>query len=1404
MPITSTQVSNIIGGQVGMFSASAQYSQAISAQYGFAAHGAPWNNDPLAPTNIQAGGSLASGMAGSPALAMGALSTAAMFGAAPRMFDPFSMSMHMGARGFAAGGLAGGIGMGAATFAGYAGLGAIGSWGIDQMRTGAQNRMMMTGAINQVMPQMGTGGLNAIAGQMEMMNRQGMGSIQELTGLMRQGANSGALNTSSLSEFSMSFQKLVNNVRQVATALNTTMTQAQQAMQQVKSLGISSDNAAGFLGTARAFGSQVGMGPQQMMQYAGMGSQFAAGAGIDRMLGAQGAITQAGVYGLANRQGMPGILPDSYQRYMGGASRFLSSRYGRSILGAMLDTNTGGLDMGMARQINSGAFTREQINQLSRRNIAAFGRDAFEVRRGELGASFMSEFGPQGMGAAINEMTSGSSRPEQLRQMLTGLNRSDLAGMEALQSQTQRLTSQLVGAAREGFRQGQQQQSFSGALKQSWDQLIKPVRDKFRMIGADMTRSMQSAVEQFTGEFVRSNAFTPASYGAQMSARNRHWQSSVLGGDSDWQHMLNTYGMQPDMAIMTAPSGGNGGMLSTLANRLPSAFRLGAYSPGTGLDELPGYGLATETFSGAQSMGIAGMRPGGHALSMAGRGMFNVGSFGAGLTSAMAPSSGFMGMGGRGFFGGSSMLASRSMQGGGLLMRGLGWSARRLAAPMALYDLATNSGPEALRRSGRMAISAGAVTGDARRAIQFYQDTGVLTEGEDYESMTPAEFLDTSPSERAGLTPLGGWSANGTGTGTRRTQDFLTARGNHRLRSLGTVDHRNKARERFGSSPDDNADPNAAIDSAILALGDGIGENGTERVQRITRHLQETGSHPNVRSSDVMAFIQGKTTSSGTPIVSDTEMGIMNARTMNPRRVGEDASKKASDRMYYELAQAAHTTQSGNVEFDITKLSAEARQNMIASLDDTFGRANWMEEFGNSGTTGGRAVRSMSAQDLASWLGAGGSQHMQARFDGIYNFVSEGDADDAGNRERLESRLGITRGSESGSNLQRAWQSALGANIAGDTQMRVALDGLRRSVSDGTNTAEQATRIWMDTLNNPGASQGIQDLVSSGGATGYVATEADYRAFLTGDVGRLAASAAGLEQFDAYRQNVAADQRRWTQRGTSIRRGAREAAEMSGGNARFTNTLQGAAERYYTGRGAARASGTYSRDHHVAGRQQLIDSIQTRMAGSFTDDRTLRDAAINAGGIMSMEDAERLSRELLEEDDAGLQDLGQSVAMYTRNRRRMRTRGGEGEGRDNVAVARDVLGIRTSGSSKRNDEAFLRGEAGSVMSYQLERQLRSSARSMLETNSPGLTISDAQVDAQMGELINAIRTGKETGYDGLNRILSTQGAPGNPNASAGGNSGTGGANATVSGIGGELETLLTHLQSFNRRASGET
>lgn len=1426
MPISSTQVSNIIGGQIGMFSASAQYSQAISAQYGFQPGGAPFPNDPFQQNqmqqNLAVGGSMANTVAGAGQMGMGAVSLAAMFGAAPRMFDPFTMGAHAFRGGMASGGMMGGLASGALAFGGVsAGIGAVG-YGLNQMQTGVQNRMMLTQQAGQMMPGMGVGGLNAVAGQIESMNRQGMGSLQELTGLMRQGANSGTLNTSSLNDFTMSFQKLVTNVRQVATALNSTMSQAQQAMQEVKAMGISSDNAAGFLGTARAFGAQVGMGPQQMMQYASMGSSFAANAGIHRAAGATGAITQAGVYGLANRQGIAGVLPDSYQRYMGGASRFLGSRQGRAVLGAMLDVNTGGINMQVARQISAGGMTRQQINTLSQSNIANYGRDAFEASRGELGASFISEFGPQGLGRTIGDMTANSANPQQLRQRLTGLNRADFMGMQNLQGQTDRLTSELVNAAKDGFKQGQNTSGFSDHLRRVFDDMVKPVKDHFRQMGAGLAKSMQEAVGQFTGEFSAPTGPGHISSAGMRSAFRRQHVAATFGGDSAFMDVLQQQSslLKPKLGFNFAPGGidDDPTMMQSLARRLPAGLRIGSYGPGTTFSDLPMNGFGTEQYSGTQTAIALGMRPGGAALGALGRGMFSVGGEMAGFMNTVAPSSGFMGMGGRGLLGGTGMGIARATQGLGLMGRGLG-AAARFAAPAAMaYDFTTNILPEMRRQTGAAPISAGGITGQQADYVNFLaENTNFFAQG-GIREMTSKEFYDLDESVRRDMTPVGGFikapTASG-GTVNSGTQRFLTGGGRDRLVASGGPGAREGAAGMFKEVNGKPADLDQARDAIRRAVGklkanmpSGNGRLGwdaqqdSEKLFQIQRQLHDDG-HTRVTSGDVVQVIDG-VRHEGKLIFSLSGTLSNAARNSDPAAARENVAAQLGREMTAHM-YAAH-------------LAGDKR--MLNSLDPSGGRQTFMKELQELGAV--ENGRSLVSRALVNDSDSDSVKRVDGRDMIPENQLANVDFTEVmptgsqlkGNATRREAiRQGSipdadmqTRVSDAINTFSRSGSAAVEASTnnafrAGLAQLVVQSENqgfrdqagalsrqyMRAGSSDKdmrANALSQFRRLLMEDSRTRGALQeGSVGSVSLGTGTvgdDMLASLLDTRGD-QGNLGKFLQMEGNLRASDNYYSEL--DRRRNyyydDQNKRRITGGLREAAEMSGANSRFMGIAQSAVRRFYTGEGdkATRDGGrAYSDSPVVAGRQELMDALQIRLRGADNINpaggaQGLRDelnAAIEKGGAMDMNQLDRLGAELLEENDPALRDMGQMVTNMARFRRASRTQGGMGRGRSRQHVAEKVLGLRFKGSSREEDLKFIAGDKGAVMSMNLESQLRTMARSALSQAMPGQEPSDEQIEQKMGRITAALRKkdAQDMGYEELNQVMNTVSPPRDPNSAA--------------------------------------
>jgi hypothetical protein len=708
MPISSTDVSNIIAGQEQALSSSSQYARSISNMFGFQPSGGQSTRDPRNTSYAQAG-MMGSAMARAPDAMAGAMGGAAMFGMGPRVMDPFSMAFRMGSIGFGTQGVAGALGMGAATLGVYGAMGSASNWATGQMASGAQTR----GALNQQMggmfPGMNSPQLGAMSSSVENIARTGMGSLKEITGLLEQGVSSGAVDGSSITRFQTSFSNLVSRVRQVATVLNSTLTEANSAIESVRGLGVSRAQAPGLIGMMKGVGTAAGISPNQMYGIAASGAQLAHSTGADVARTAEGAMTSAGIYSLAERTGIAGVTGRSQGAFTQGAMRFLTSRYGRQAMGAIM-TPTGGMDEEAAQQLASGGMDRNEILRRYRKTAAtAGGRDRLTARSGEMATAFISQFGPQAIAPALNEITSASSRPESLRMGLTGLSRSDIDSMSQMSIATSGLSQRLGAAAREGFRSGQQRAGLMGSMSQSFDKLIAPIREQFQKYGAELTQATSDALEDVTKQFVRQ---PPAKANPQAYAN--YFKMMMTG---------NTTGM----SLLGAGGGGQatfGGATGSIANQLPQFLSLQAMSPGTKLSELSMGGMGTASWN----PGMTGLAAASAFKGFGGRNVM-------GAVGGMMRHSGMRALGGIGGIGrgmltdfgmkaGMSRLGGLGMAGAGGALGMVGGALGAVGGLMMLGDLATNSGPALMRASGLMEHTENLISGDSARALRFMHNEG--------------------------------------------------------------------------------------------------------------------------------------------------------------------------------------------------------------------------------------------------------------------------------------------------------------------------------------------------------------------------------------------------------------------------------------------------------------------------------------------------------------------------------------------------------------------------------------------------------------------------------------------------------------------------------------------------------
>lgn len=758
--LSSTDVSNIIQSQVGMFSASANYAQSVSAMYGYQSMGGMGVHDPRTPQPAQAIGTQGGYQMGTlaaraPGYAMGTLGLAAAFGAAPRYFDPFTTAMHVGGRARSFAGLGAGIGMGGLAFGAYSGLGAIGNFATQNMVAGAQARGLLNQQFGSMFPHLGLQGASSMSSMVENMSAGGMGSISQLSGLIGMGAQSGQIDTTSLSRFQQTFTRLARNARQVANTLNTSITEAKQAMDSVATLGVRDVDAAGFLAGMRSLGKAARLTPSQMMGVAQGGAQFARSVGIDTVEGSQGAMVTAGVYSMAQGR-VRGIDAAASGRYSSAAFRFLGSRQGRQVLGAMM-TAGGELDMGMASAIASGTMTREDIQRLYRERAGSeAGRNMLTSRSSELAGQFVTQFGPQAISGALQQMTGDGSRSEILRRTLTGLTRTDLQAMDRLATATPALRDRLMAEARAGLQEGMSQNvTIGSAVNAAIEQIAKPYREKFRRIGAGLTQSASNAVRDIQYEFTGR-----PSARAGFDLFDDQVRAGVMGDTARLGAIQETGDMLRGMDVSSMPSA-----TTRFARRnLPTALRLGAMGPGTSFSDLPMYGLAADEYSPertALSFGMVNAFRGrnavfglGAATSAAGRGLVGLSRLG-----------GSAGLGGRGLVAGTAAAAGYSMRGLGALTRGIGRVGGVFGMGLAAVDVATNIIPGIQRRLGMREISGGALSQEQTDLIEMLMSSGQLDRASlGIQTRRIGDLtggLTTAGAEAAGLVPMPGMQGEG-------------------------------------------------------------------------------------------------------------------------------------------------------------------------------------------------------------------------------------------------------------------------------------------------------------------------------------------------------------------------------------------------------------------------------------------------------------------------------------------------------------------------------------------------------------------------------------------------------------------------------------------------------------------
>ena len=579
MPITSTQMAGLVGGQQAMFGNMATYAAQISP---FAPQGmAPTYTNPMAGADFPAAGyapgqadymqgaAQAPGMIGA-AAAFGApalgLAGMAIGGPVGGMLDPMTGAMRGLGRGVGwksgagwganlgrvmssgIGGIARGIGLGAiGALPGLAISGAI-QYAGGQMMEGAEERNQTLRFLQQnfrfANPQ-ARGGFGFRQEEQEGIHRTiaEMGgqigtTVREMQGIMGGAARMGVFQgVRDAKEFQAKFKETVGALTEIAKTFNTTLNEAMPMFGEARRQGFwTPQDITRHAQSIRQVQATTGMSAHQAQQYTGAMAQVVQGIGGTlqqgsnlgaRMLGQAGAAAFAG--SMTDQQlqnagfgtGTQGV--GNFAMFMGQANaRFASSRVGRWALAAMMN-RSGDIDPELMQRFSRGEMGVGELQRRAERNVGGpgttgrpGGAEQFLMNEEELRGQFAEQGGAEGF----------------VRRMAG----SNLWGTD---SRSQLITRRMI-------------QRFLGGDRRQADMIAQRMRDMPRILAtqaaqteqqADMIQRQQQSsmddtwqgITRKVGQWWRQTVTDPLKeFGANLGAEwSRAWQSiseKVWGG----------------------------------------------------------------------------------------------------------------------------------------------------------------------------------------------------------------------------------------------------------------------------------------------------------------------------------------------------------------------------------------------------------------------------------------------------------------------------------------------------------------------------------------------------------------------------------------------------------------------------------------------------------------------------------------------------------------------------------------------------------------------------------------------------------------------------------------------------------------------------------------------------------
>lgn len=667
---------------MAMFSNQQQYSQQIGGM-----GTGPGMQNPFPGDSGNMGSQLAGGAGMAlPGIATGVSIGGSLMGGRAGWMDPmtgvargFARGVGMGGAGFgttlghvgstfASGGMRAGMGMMAGGMAGaaamalpYAVAGAAIQTVGQNIYQGAQNVAEVGGMASQYMgSQYGQPGARP-GGEMARSNIKGIvsamheivsddtrTSMDELKKVMDQAGRMGMLSgISSAQEFKSKFQKIVQQVRDVADIMGSSLEQAAPVIGQMRQMGLW--KTGDILGTT-VQGRVAGAGAGEMLQTMQTGSQMSHAMGgtmrAGAMMGRQSfstvqAAKRAGVLseedvmeftgGLGGAEGQRAIA----ERMTGYMSKFGESSAGRLMMAGLGETKegvfTGEIDKDKLEKFQRGELDVNQLMGMGRKSARTReGKMSFFRQADKLGQNLGAEGGMEAMGQIVQQIADtkfgGSEQARhQLFQQMLGASNKDAEMMGKLRDESGRIkdqeSRQLEDAINQTFqeldrKQNRSWEALKGSIGHVWQESLRPLQEFGESLATDLGETSDKMSRKIWGQVER-----------------------IPMGNKERTRLLRGGALTKDLSQFAMADMGQSEMTGTAMSNTIRRMRqpgfagdlMGAAAAG------PSFGMPTEGIAGglATAGRVYGNLLTGGALGMIGAGMELTGAgSGGGLTLA--------------------------------------------------------------------------------------------------------------------------------------------------------------------------------------------------------------------------------------------------------------------------------------------------------------------------------------------------------------------------------------------------------------------------------------------------------------------------------------------------------------------------------------------------------------------------------------------------------------------------------------------------------------------------------------------------------------------------------------------------------------------------------------------------